>query len=236
MIGLDDGNERQQPPLLTDAIIFDFDGVLLESEFEGNRQLAELLTDLGHRTSVEEALEHYVGLSGQQFVDAIEARIGASLPPEFHDRLNEHSVRALREGIKAVVGAVDFVTSLPTDLPKAVASSSSTRWIRGHLAHLGLADAFGDHVYSGREHVERGKPQPDIYLHAADRLGVDIGRCVIVEDSRVGAMGALASGATVIGLAAGSHCLDGHADMLRALGLKHGASSFDDLRRLLALD
>ena len=68
------------------ALIFDFDGVLLESEFEGNRLLAELLTDLGHKTSVEEALKHYVGLSGQQFIDAVEARIGATLPPEFHER------------------------------------------------------------------------------------------------------------------------------------------------------
>ena len=101
-----------------DAIIFDFDGVLLESEFDGNRHLAELLTDLGHRTSVEEALKHYVGLAGQQFIDAIEARIGATLPPEFHKRRMKQSVRALREGVAAVVGAVDFVRSLPPDLPK----------------------------------------------------------------------------------------------------------------------
>jgi phosphoglycolate phosphatase-like HAD superfamily hydrolase len=138
-----------------DAIIFDFDGVLLESEFEGNARLAELLTDLGHRTSVEEALRHYVGLSGQQFINAIEERIGCRLPEEFHERLEQHSSRALREGIRAVVGAVEFVRSLPPGHPLAVASSSSTRWIRGHLDHLGLADAFGEHIYSGREHVTR---------------------------------------------------------------------------------
>lgn len=215
------------------AIIFDFDGVLIESEFEGNRQLAELLTDLGHRTSVEEALKHFVGYSGQQFIDAIEAWIGTSLPAEFHDRLEEHSSRALREGVAAVVGAVDFVRSLPPGLPKAVASSSSTRWIYGHLDHLGLGDAFGEHVYSGREHVARGKPAPDLYLHAASQLGVDIRKCVVIEDSEVGATGALASGARVIGLAAGSHCLDGHGDMLSALGVKEVAASFDEVRRLL---
>ena len=219
-----------------DAIIFDFDGVLLESEFEGNRQLAELLTDLGHRTSVEEALKHYVGLSGPQFIDAIEARIGGRLPPEFGERRKEQSIRALRDGVGAVLGAVEFVRGLPSDLPKAVASSSSTRWIRGHLQHLELADAFGTHVYSGREHVERGKPAPDLYLHAAKELGVDIGRSVIIEDSEVGAKGALASGARVIGLAAGAHCLDGHADMLRALGVPQVASSFEEARRLLKLD
>jgi HAD superfamily hydrolase (TIGR01509 family) len=217
------------------AIIFDFDGVLLESEFEGNRELAELLTDLGHRHSVEEALQHYVGLSGRQFIEAIERRIGEPLPPEFHERRREQSVRALREGVAAVVGAVDFVRSLPPDLPKAVASSSTTRWIRTHLDHLGLSDAFGPHVYSGHEHVEHGKPAPDIYLFAARQLGVDIGDCVIIEDSEVGATGALASGARVIGLAAGSHCLDGHDAMLRGLGVEEIAYDFEDVRRLLRL-
>ena len=218
-----------------DAIIFDFDGVLLESEFEGNRMLAELLSDLGHRTTVEEALKHYVGLSGPQFIEAIEARIGAPLSSEFYERRKDQSVRALREGVSAVVGAVEFVRALPGDFPKAVASSSSTRWIRGHLRHLGLSDAFGDHVYSGREHVEFGKPAPDLYLHAAAQLGADIARSVIIEDSEIGATGALASGATVIGLAAGSHCLDGHAEMLRGLGCEHVAHSFDEVKRLLEL-
>jgi len=218
------------------AIIFDFDGVLLESEFEGNRALAELLTDLGHRHTVEEALRHYVGLSGPQFIAAIEARIGTTLPPEFYERRKAQTIRLLREGIAAVVGAVEFVRSLPPGLPKAVASSSTMRWLRPHLDHLGLGDAFGDHVYSGREHVERSKPAPDLYLFAAGQLGVPIGACVILEDSEVGATAAVASGARVIGLAAGSHCLDGHADQLRRLGVQEVAESFDDVKRLLALD
>lgn len=218
-----------------DAIIFDFDGVLLESEFEGNRDLAELLTDLGHRTSLEEALDHYVGLSGPQFIQAIERRIGAPLPPEFHERRKQQNIRALRDGVDAVVGAVEFVRALPPLLPKAIASSSTTRWIRAHLRHLGLEDAFGDHVYSGREHVERGKPAPDLYLFAAQRLGVDIRRSVVIEDSEVGATGAVASGATVIGLAAGAHCRDGHAERLRALGVDQVATSFDEVMKRLGL-
>jgi HAD superfamily hydrolase (TIGR01509 family) len=217
------------------ALIFDFDGVLLESEFEGNRQLAALLTDLGHRHTVEETLRNYVGLSGKDFIAAIEERIGTELPPEFHEQMKEKSRRALREGIEAVVGAVEFVRSLPADLPRAIASSSSTRWLNGHLAHLGLADAFGAHVYSGHEHVDRGKPAPDIYLYAARRLGVPIEQAVVIEDSPVGVTGALASGARVIGLAAGSHCLGGHEKILRNLGVAEIACDFGELRRLLAL-
>ena len=218
-----------------DAIIFDFDGVLLESEFEGNRQLAELLTDLGHRHSLEDALERYVGLAGKDFFATIEKHIGEPLPPAFFERRKEQSIRALQEGVRAVAGAVDFVRSLPPDLPRAVASSSSTRWLHGHLEHLGLRDAFGDHVYSGNEHVERGKPEPDLYLYAASQLGADIRRSVILEDSAIGVTGALASGAHVIGLAAGSHCLDGHDDMLRSLGVRDVAYTFDEVRRLLDL-
>lgn len=218
-----------------DAIIFDFDGVLLESEFEGNQRLAELLTSLGHPTSVAEAIEHYTGLAGPDFVAAVERRIGRELPPEFHERGRVHRDRALREGIDPVAGAIEFVRSLPPQLPKAVASSSSTNWVRTHLEHLGLGHAFGEHVYSGREHVTRGKPAPDLYLHAAGELGVEIGRTVIIEDSKVGATGALASGAAVIGLAAGRHCFDGHADMLRSVGVEQIAHDFDQVAQLVGL-
>jgi HAD superfamily hydrolase (TIGR01509 family) len=219
-----------------DAIIFDFDGVLLESEFEGNQLLAELLTDLGHQTTTEDAIRNFVGYAGPEFLEAIERWIGGPLPPEFHERRKAQSVRALQEGVRAVLGAVEFVQSLPPDLPIAVASSSSTRWLSGHLRHLGLAERFGAHVYSGREHVARGKPEPDLYLFAAQQLGVDIARSVILEDSDVGVRGALASGATVIGLAAGKHILDDHAERLRALGVEHIADSFDEVGRLLGLD
>lgn len=219
-----------------DALIFDFDGVLLESEFEGNRHLAELLTDLGHETSVEDALTHFIGLSGRGFIAAIEARIGTTLPPAFHSRRAEEDARVLREGLAAVAGAIDFVRDLPPELPRAVASSSRVDWIETHLTHLGLREAFGPYVFSGREHVARGKPAPDIYLHAAEALGVDIQRAAILEDSEVGVKGAVASGAFVIGLAAGSHCLPGHAERLKALGVHAVAHDFHAVRRLLGLE
>ena len=218
-----------------DAIIFDFDGVLLESEFKLNKVTADLLTELGHKVTVDEALQNFTGLDGRDVLEAIKAHIGADIPPQFHDRMRQASIEALEEGIEAIAGAVEFVRSLPKDLPKAVASSSSTMWIRGHLEHLRLADVFGEHVYSGREHVELGKPAPDIYLYAARQLGVPIGACVILEDSKVGAIGAVASGATVIGLAAGRHCFDGHAEMLREVGVRDVVHSFEEVARLVGL-
>lgn len=217
-----------------DGIIFDFDGVLLESEWEGNRHLAGLLTDLGFAHSVEDTLNHYVGLSGPAFIDAIEERIGQTLPPEFHSRRAEEDARALAEGLAEVDGAAAFVRSLPPTWPKAVASSSSSHWVRTHLAHLGLAELFGNKVFSGKEHVAKGKPAPDLYWHAADALGIDIVRTVILEDSPVGVRGAVASGAHVIGLAAASHCLPGHAERLRDLGVHHIAHSFDEVTEMIA--
>ena len=215
------------------ALLFDFDGVLIESEYAGNRQIAEWLTANGHPTSAEDSMANFMGLAGRDFLAAIERWIGGPLPDAFHTARREEDARALAEGVGQVAGAAAFVRTLPPRLPKAVVSSSSTEWIRAHLVHIGLAGAFGDHIYSGREHVARGKPAPDLYLHAADRLGVPIARCAIIEDSPVGATGAVASGGYVIGLTAGSHCGPGHADRLRALGVHAIAGSFDEISALL---
>jgi beta-phosphoglucomutase-like phosphatase (HAD superfamily) len=126
------------------------------------------------------------------------------------------------------------VETLPPDLPRAIASSSSMEWILRHLDHLKLRHHFGELIFSGREHVARGKPAPDLYLHAAEAMAVPIDRIAIIEDSPVGVRGAVASGALVIGLAAGSHCLDGHAERLKALGAHAIAESFEDVAALIA--
>lgn len=216
------------------AILFDFDGVLIESEHSGNAQIAEFLTRAGHPTTVEQSMANFMGLAGKDFFAAIERWVDGPLPHGFHDARRTENERVLAEGIAEVAGAVAFVRSLPADLPKAVVSSSSTRWLNAHLAHIGLTDAFGPHVYSGQEHVERGKPAPDLYLYAADRLGVAIGDCAILEDSPVGATGAVASGGHVIGLCAGSHCPPDHGRRLSALGVTDVAADFAEVAKLVA--
>ncbi|MDB5694218.1 MAG: haloacid dehalogenase [Alphaproteobacteria bacterium] len=208
--------------------------MLLESEYAGNKQIADWLTAAGHPTSVGEAMDNFMGLAGTAFTDAIETWIGGPLPDGFHAARAEEDARALAEGLQEVKGAVAFIRGLPAGLPRAVASSSSSHWVRRHLAHLGLEDAFGDRIFSGREHVARGKPAPDLYLHAAAALGVDIARIAIIEDSPVGVEGALASGAEVIGLVAGRHCLPGHAERLQSLGVRHIARNFEEVAALLA--
>lgn len=208
--------------------------MLLESEYVGNKQIADYLTMLGHPTSVEEAMNNFMGLSGRDFLDAIERWIGRTLPDEFHAVRQEEDERVLREGIEAVAGAVAFIESLPPDLPRAIASSSSLEWIRTHLDHLAIRERFEPNIFSGKEHVARGKPAPDLYLHAAAAIGVPIERVAVIEDSPVGVTGAVASGAFVIGLTVGSHCFDGHAERLQALGAHVIADSFEEVAAALA--
>ena len=105
------------------AIIFDFDGVLIESEYVGNKQIADYLTAAGHPTSVEESMNNFMGLAGHDFIAAIEGWIGGPLPEDFHDVRSAEDRRVLDEGLEAVAGAVTFIRALPPTLPKAIASS-----------------------------------------------------------------------------------------------------------------
>jgi HAD superfamily hydrolase (TIGR01509 family) len=221
-------------PVRFAAILFDFDGVLIDSEAEGNRHLAAWLTQAGHPITPADAMARFMGYAGADFLARVAAFIDRPVPDDFHAARALEDARVMEQGIDAIAGAVDFVRALPADLPRAIVSSSSTAWIARHLDHIGVRDAFGDHLYSGREHVTRGKPAPDLYLHAAGALGVAIEDCAIIEDSPVGATGAVASGAYVIGLCAGTHCSPDHAARLRAIGVDAIAADFAEVARLIA--
>lgn len=216
------------------GIIFDFDGVLIDSEYVGNQHVADFLTAAGFPTTTEQAMAQFMGLSGANFIAAIERWIGQPLPDDFAAARAEEDERVFANGIDAIDGAVPFVRGLAPLVPRAIASSSSTAWIARHLDHVGLRDAFGDKLFSGKEHVARGKPAPDLYLHAAAAIGVSIGDCVILEDSAVGATGAVAAGAYVIGVCAGRHCGPDHASTLKRIGVNAVASDYAEVARLIA--
>ncbi|MGP1354416.1 MAG: HAD family hydrolase [Parasphingopyxis sp.] len=216
------------------AIIFDFDGVLIDSEFEDNRTIAQYLTDQGHPTTAEQSMALFMGLAEDSFHDAVTQWIGRPLPEGFRAFREREAARALRHGIDAVRGAELFVKTLDQGFPKAVASSSPRNWIHTHLLHIGLREHFGNHLFSGREDVANGKPAPDLYLHAAEQLGVEIERCAILEDSRTGITGAAASGAYVIGFGGGQHCGARHLEMMKDWGAHAVARSYDEVRALIA--
>lgn len=215
-----------------DAVIFDFDGVVVDSEVLSNRVLAEALTGLGHPTTTEEAVDRYIGLHWADTVAAIEAEIGRPLPEGFREATSRAFELRLDE-LGAVAGVAEFLDAVP-HLPKAVASSSPTQWLSGALARFGLAHHFGNRLYSAAEHVGRGKPHPDIYLHAAGELKVDPRRTLVIEDTAPGIAAARAAGMTVVGLCAGLHCGRGYGDRLRRAGAQHVVKSYEQVLDLIA--
>lgn len=217
--------------MIFQAIIFDFDGVIVDSEILSNAVLAEALSALGHPTTTEQAVERYIGLHWADTRAAIEAEIGRPLPDGFERGMSEAFQLRLQE-VKVVAGVEAFLDAIPS-LPKAVASSSPTRWLRAALERFGLADHFGDRLFSAAEHVSRGKPHPDIYLHAARVLGVDAGEVLVLEDTAPGVASAKAARMNVVGLCAGLHCSPGYGDRLRAAGAGHIARSYAEVLDLI---
>jgi HAD superfamily hydrolase (TIGR01509 family) len=218
--------------MIYQAVIFDFDGVIVDSEILSNALLAEALTEIGHPTSLEQALERYIGLSWRDTIAIIEDEIGRPLPGEFRPRMREAFECRLEE-VTVVAGVETFLDALPP-LPKAVASSSSSQWLRGSLERFGLAHHFHGRLFSAAEHVDRGKPHPDIYLHAARELGVDVEKALVLEDTAPGVKAAKAAGMTVVGLCAGLHCGPDYGSRLRFAGADHIAGSYDEVIESIA--
>lgn len=214
------------------AIIFDFDGVVADSEVRANQSLAESLTAAGMRATYEDCLRDYYGHNWQETERRIVARYGRSLPADFRETHRERARARYMEGFDAVPGVAAFLDALGF-LPRAIASSSRAEYIGWALGLFGLGHHFGEHVYSA-DGWERGKPFPDIYLAAANGLGVGPADCLAIEDSPTGAQAAIAAGMTVIGFCGAGHIVDrvGHAAMLREVGVHHVALSFDEVAEL----
>ena len=177
--------------------------------------------------TTEQAVDRYIGLHWADTCAAIEAELGRPLPPDFKARTSAAFQLRLDE-VTAVEGVEAFLDALPP-IPKAVASSSPTRWLSGSLERFGLAHHFGDRLFSAAEHVTRGKPHPDIYLHAARQLGVDARDVLVVEDTAPGVAAARAAGMTVAGLCAGRHCGPGYGERLRSAGAAPVVRSYEEI-------
>ena len=214
------------------AIIFDFDGVVADSEVRANQSLAESLTAADMPATYEDCLRDYYGHNWQETERRIVARYGRALPADFRETHRERARARYMEGFDAVPGVAAFLDALGF-LPRAIASSSRAEYIGWALGLFGLGHHFGEHVYSA-DGWDRGKPFPDIYLAAANGLGIGPADCLAIEDSPTGAQAAIAAGMTVIGFCGAGHIVDraGHAAMLRDLGVHHVALSFDEVAGL----
>jgi HAD superfamily hydrolase (TIGR01549 family) len=212
------------------ALIFDFDGVIADSEAMANTVLAETVTGLGHATTLDQALTRYMGRRWGEVVAEIEAAIGKPLPDNFSDQLKLATLERFRTDLKEVSGATNFIRRF-AHIPRGIASSSSIDRLQLCLSVLALEAEFGPHVFSA-DMVARGKPHPDIFLYAASKLGVKPSECLVIEDSASGTRAAIAAGMTVVGLSAASHIRDGHDLKLRDAGALHLAQSWSDVERI----
>lgn len=211
-----------------ELVIFDNDGVLVDSEPISNTILAGYLTELGHPTSYEESLRDYMGSAVHRVHDLVEERGGEKLPADFNDTLHARIFAAFERELVPVPGVEEVLGELVADgIPYCVASSSSHERIRVSHRKTGLDQWFEEEWIFSAEDVGRGKPAPELFLLAAERMGVAPERCVVIEDSPLGVEAARAAGMDVYGF----------TSMMPADRLAGATGHFSDmgqLRELLA--
>ena len=210
-----------------DLVIFDCDGVLIDSEPIVSRAHAESLAICGCPIGEAQLLERFCGISDKDMLAAIERESGRKLPADYDERLAAIIAHEYRRSLKAIDGVAALLAALA--VPFCVASSGVMTQIRRGLEIAGLAEHFAERMFSASM-VERGKPAPDLFLYAANRMGATAQRCVVIEDSLPGIAAAVAAGMTAIGFTGGSHCPPDHAPRLAAAG---AAVVIDRMDRLL---
>ncbi|MDB5470861.1 MAG: haloacid dehalogenase [Caulobacter sp.] len=218
-----------------DAVIFDADGVLIDSEVIYHAIEMEVLGGYGLTWDPHDYRSRFMGMHERTYVAALDAEHrrhnGAPLPEDFLRTVRGLSRIACDERLECVLGAHAAVEAV--GLPRAVASSSDEEALYRKLAKVGLGALFAPHIYSA-DRVAHGKPHPDIFLHAAEKLAVDPTRSLAIEDSVNGVTAAKAAGMTVWGFTGGGH-LDERADAgLLAAGAERVVTSWDEARALFA--
>ena len=206
-------------------LIFDCDGVLVDSEVLSCRIDAEFLTEIGVPYTAEEIARQFLGVSLKTMISRIESERDCKLPDDFSEKLNRTLFARFETDLKPIDGVRDAILSLP--FPRCVASSSIPERIALSLRVTGLADLF-DNIFSSTQ-VARGKPAPDLFLHAASRMNTLPEECLVIEDSIAGVQAARAAGMRVIGFVGGSHCGPGHAEKLRQVGAQAVIERMADL-------
>jgi HAD superfamily hydrolase (TIGR01509 family) len=206
---------------MIEAVIFDCDGVLVDSEILAHEVELAVLTDLGLHYDVHEFKARFMGMSDRAFHASLEAdsleRLGRSIIDELSPRLAAGYSAAMETRLKGVPGVHQAVRAVPC--AKAVASSSTTAGLERKLRNTGLWSEFAPHIYSA-EHVEHSKPAPDLFLHAASKLDVEPCRCLVIEDSVNGVVAARKAGMRAWGLMAGAHMDEPARERLLAAGVE----------------
>jgi HAD superfamily hydrolase (TIGR01509 family) len=212
-------------------LIFDCDGVLVDSELLANGELADLLTRLGHPMTAEQALARFGGRRLQEVLASAEALLSAPIPPDLGAQAAERLMARFRRELKPVAGVRAAIEALPW--ARCVASSSPRDRLELSLAVTGLAPLFVEHVFSA-DQVANGKPAPDLFLLAARTLGAPPADCIVIEDSVLGIRAARAAGMAAIGFAGASHATAKLAERLEQAGADIVIRAMSDLPQAIA--
>ena len=207
-------------------IIFDCDGVLVDSEPIAHGLLAQMMTDLGHPMTTAESVEKFTGRSLADTVPLVEGVLGRSIPDQIAQHYSRLLLERLRRDLRPIAGVKEVVAMLR--YPRCVASSSSLERIHLSLEVTGLAALFGSNIFSATQ-VTHGKPAPDLYLFAARTMAVVPEDCVVIEDSAFGVTAGCAAGMNVIGFTGGAHAIGDAARHLAAAGAYPIISSMAEL-------
>jgi beta-phosphoglucomutase-like phosphatase (HAD superfamily) len=210
-----------------DAIIFNFDGVIADSKRLSTQALIESMAEAGMPTSLDEALHDFSSKRWSDVLVLLEARMGSEIPESLISQQYKRMSRRVILEVGTVPGIEAFL-DLTDGVPRAIAGSSEPIWISQTLARFGLEHHFGAHVYTTAT-LAHDKPDPEIYILAAEKLGIAPKRMVAIEDHVAGVMAAVAAGLSVIGFTAGSHILPGDAEAMKAAGAKMIADDFEDV-------
>jgi HAD superfamily hydrolase (TIGR01509 family) len=213
------------------AIIFDFDGVIADSEVLSNTVLAEIVTEVGVPTTLDDAYRDYMGKRFHEVIAAIEQAVGRSLPAGFADDYQRRTLSRFRTELRPIEGVREFIAAF-RGLPRCIASSSSPDRLALCLEVLEMEALFKGCVFSAST-VARGKPHPDIFLHAAAEICVPPERCIVIEDSASGVVAGRAAGATVIGLLAAGHIRDGHGAVLAGAGAHYVVRTYSEAEEVV---
>ncbi|MCW8916394.1 MAG: HAD family hydrolase [Magnetovibrio sp.] len=187
-------------------VIFDCDGVLVDSELIASRQLAAFLTELGRSTTALECRNTFTGMSIKSVGEHVHHNWGLTLPTNFVEQLRLRDYEAFATELTAIAGIEAVLDELKTNrIPFCVASSGTPEKIHHSLAITGLLNHFNGHVFSAVQ-VTHGKPAPDLFELAAYEMKARPQDCIVVEDAPPGVQGGVAAGMTVLGFCGGSHC------------------------------
>lgn len=192
-----------RPAERPDLVIFDCDGVLVDSERLSVEMEVEILADLGWEITPPEIVERFLGISDEDYLALVEREIGRPLPEGWHEQVTARFRETFERELTAIPGIAQSLGELESaGIKTCVASSGSHEKIRHSLGLTGLLPHFEGRIFSAVD-VKRGKPAPDLFLHAARSLGVEPERAVVVEDSPYGLEGAKAAGMTAVAYAGG---------------------------------